>query len=82
MSKNPMQELKKIDIHMGGQVYNIVERGKSDSCANLRNKFSGNMKYDVRLGDILMAISKCPGIVRPYGHKVERKTRLNHYGRK
>lgn len=44
MSKNPMQELKKIDIHMGGQVYNLVEKGKSDYHANLMNKRTGNMK--------------------------------------
>ena len=67
-----MQELKKIDIHMGGQVYNIVERGKSDYHANLMNKRTGNMKYDVNLGAVMLALSKSPGIVRPYGGGSER----------
>lgn len=72
MSKNPMQELKKIDIHMGGQVYNLVEKGKSDYHANLMNKRTGNMKYDVRLSDIMLALSKSKNIVRPKGHGSER----------
>ena len=52
------KELQKIDFNLGGKIYNIVGRGKTDNHANLRNKLTGNMKYDVRISELMASIRK------------------------
>ena len=75
MNGNPQEEFKKIDIHMGGQVYNVIGQGKTENHANLKNKLTGNIKYDVPISRVLWALSKTQGFIRPNGRASLRRSR-------
>lgn len=75
MNVNPQDEFKKIDIHMGGQVFNVIGQGRTEDHANLKNKLTGNIKYNVPISKILAALSKVKNITRSQGRGSEKLNR-------